>query len=76
MNYSAGFYPRQLFILMIPKPTRGGKRAGAGCKRKPEEQRTITRSINLTRDQWAKLDQSRGGLSRSKWIALLLGWAA
>ena len=53
---------------MTPKP-RGGKRAGAGAKAKPEGERTVTRSINLTRAQWGKMDQSRGTMSRSKWIA-------
>jgi hypothetical protein len=53
---------------MTPKPTRGGKRAGAGAKAKPEADKTVTRSINLTRAQWGKLDLSRGNYSRSKWI--------
>ena len=52
-----------------PKPTRGGKRAGAGAKAKPEGKRTVSRSINLTRAQWARLDELRGTMSRSKWIA-------
>lgn len=51
------------------KPTRGGKRAGAGCKRKPEGERTVSRSINLTLAQWARIDEHRGALSRSKFIA-------
>jgi hypothetical protein len=54
---------------MTPKPARGGKRAGAGAKAKPEGERTVSRSINLTRAQWMKLDLSRGNYSRSKWIA-------
>jgi hypothetical protein len=56
---------------MIPKPTRGGKRAGAGAKPKPEADKTVTRSINLTRAQWAFVDYARGKLSRSRYFA---GW--
>ena len=57
---------------MTPKPTRGGKRAGAGAKSKPEGERTVSRSINLTMAQWAKLDAKRGTMSRSRWIAAVL----
>jgi len=51
-----------------PQATRGGKRAGAGAKRKPEGERTVSRSITLTRAQWAKLDRLRRNASRSKYI--------
>lgn len=57
---------------MTPKPTRGGKRAGAGAKAKTKGERTVSRSINLTRLQWAKLDLLRGDCSRSKYFAAIL----
>lgn len=55
-----------------PKPTRGGKRAGAGANRKLDSERTVSRSINLTRAQWARLDELRGDCSRSKYLVAIL----
>lgn len=38
------------------KPTRGGKREGAGRKPLSASQKRITRSVNLEGDAWHKLD--------------------
>ena len=49
------------------KPGSGGRRIGAG---RPTTGRTTTQAtIHLTPPQWAKLDNLRRGLTRSKWIA-------
>jgi hypothetical protein len=48
----------------------GGKRKGAGRPLGSGKGRTVkTSSINLTPALWAKLDDLRGGISRSAWIA-------
>jgi len=52
------------------KPTRGGKRAGAGRKLGSGHGRTvISSSITLPPDLWAKLDRLRRDQSRSAFLA-------
>lgn len=52
------------------KPSRGGKREGAGRKAGSGTGRTVTTSsINLPPELWDKLDALRGELTRSAWIA-------
>lgn len=50
----------------ITKP-RGGKRPGAGRKRKYDEP-VETRAINLPPQAWAMLDAQRGTLTESEWV--------
>jgi len=51
------------------KPTRGGKRIGAGRKPGVKKARNkIARSIILHRDTWAKIERNRGEKSPSKFI--------
>ena len=52
------------------KPTRGGKREGAGRKPGSGLGRTVkTSSISLPPALWGKLDEIRGDNSRSAWVA-------
>lgn len=46
---------------------RGGKREGAGRKRKYDEP-VETRAINLPPKAWARLDALRGAASESEWV--------
>lgn len=50
---------------MMTKPTRGGKRAGAG---RPSGRTASSATITLPNDTWAKIDAERGPRSRSKYI--------
>ena len=55
---------------MKKKPTRGGKREGAGRKAGSGAGRTVTTSsLNLSPELWGRLDALRGELTRSAWIA-------
>jgi len=48
----------------------GGKRKGAGRPKGSGKGRTVkTSSINLPPALWDKLDEVRGGKTRSAWIA-------
>ena len=59
--------------LPVMKPTRGGKRAGAGRKLGSGHGRTvISSSITLPPDLWAKLDILRRDQSRSAFLAAKL----
>ena len=44
----------------------GGKRQGAG--RKPRPDAVVTASISLRPQDWKRLDQLRGEVSRSAWV--------
>ena len=55
---------------MTKKPTRGGKREGAGRPPGSGQGRTVTTSsINLPPTLWEKLDRIKGEQTRSAWIA-------
>jgi hypothetical protein len=55
---------------MNNKTTRGGARKGAGRKLgSGAGRKVITSSINLAPELWAKLDDLRGEITRSGWIA-------
>jgi hypothetical protein len=52
------------------KNNHGGKRNGAGRK-KPKFQ-TITKSISMGANNWEKIDQLRGTLSRGRFLSNII----
>ena len=53
--------------------SRGGARKGSGRKRLDVTQKRVSRSIGLRQEQWDRLDELRGDLSRGDFVAGLLG---
>lgn len=53
--------------------SRGGARKGSGRKRLDVTQKRVSRSIGLRQEQWERLDELRGDLSRGDFVAGLLG---
>jgi hypothetical protein len=54
---------------MATKKTHGGKRKGSGRK---AGKRSESKSISMLREQWEKVDKSRGTKPRGKWIGDLV----
>ena len=53
------------------KPTQGGKREGAGAKKKPVK--AISKTVSMMPDEWRRFDRARGKTSRGRFIAEGLG---